>query len=115
MLIATHDRSDDPARRLPRWCSAHQHAASNYRNDLTPVGAAAFTNAPYENWFPLYGVEPGDRSVGVSGREGFLRLNVNPSTWSPLACDVAGRNLTRAEWNAYFPGSAYRKTCAQYA
>lgn len=28
-----------------------------------------------------------------------------------LACDTAGRNLTNEEWQKYFPGQAYRKTC----
>jgi WD40 repeat protein len=28
-----------------------------------------------------------------------------------LACRTAGRNLTRAEWEQYFPGQDYRKTC----
>ncbi|MBI4769973.1 MAG: serine/threonine protein kinase, partial [Chloroflexi bacterium] len=28
-----------------------------------------------------------------------------------LACRTAGRNLTQAEWEQYFAGEAYRKTC----
>ena len=32
----------------------------------------------------------------------------------PLACRTAGRNLTLDEWKHYFPGEAYRKTCAEY-
>ena len=31
-----------------------------------------------------------------------------------LACQTAGRNLTRAEWEQYLPGEAYRKTCEQW-
>ncbi len=29
------------------------------------------------------------------------------------ACQRAGRNLTQAEWQRYFPGEPYRKTCPQ--
>ncbi len=28
-----------------------------------------------------------------------------------LACETAGRNLTAEEWQQYFPGQAYRRTC----
>ncbi len=31
-----------------------------------------------------------------------------------LACRTAGRNLTRGEWEQYFAGQAYRKTCEQW-
>jgi WD40 repeat protein len=31
-----------------------------------------------------------------------------------LACRSAGRNLTRQEWQQYFPGEDYRKTCNQW-
>jgi hypothetical protein len=27
------------------------------------------------------------------------------------ACRIANRNMTRAEWESYFPGQTYRKTC----
>jgi hypothetical protein len=31
----------------------------------------------------------------------------------PLACQTAGRNLTLVEWNKYFPGEPYHKTCRE--
>ena len=31
-----------------------------------------------------------------------------------LACRTAGCNLTRKEWEQYFPGQEYRKTCEQW-
>ena len=30
------------------------------------------------------------------------------------ACLIAGRNLTRDEWNTYLPRQPYRKTCDQW-
>ena len=35
----------------------------------------------------------------------------NPRHWEKLACRIAGRNLTRAEWNQYLPGRDYHRTC----
>jgi WD40 repeat protein len=35
--------------------------------------------------------------------------------WKSRLCPVAGRNLTRAEWNTFVPGKAYRKTCERWA
>ena len=31
--------------------------------------------------------------------------------WEAEACRVAGRNLTRAEWNEFLPGRPYRRFC----
>jgi WD40 repeat protein len=37
---------------------------------------------------------------------------VDPVQWRTIACDVAGRNLTRAEWRQFLPADAgYRATC----
>jgi WD40 repeat protein len=35
-----------------------------------------------------------------------------PDSWADRACELAGRDLTRAEWNRYLPpDEPYRKTC----
>jgi DNA-binding SARP family transcriptional activator/WD40 repeat protein len=41
-------------------------------------------------------------------------VNTRTSTWVARACRIAGRNLTRAEWKQFFPGSPYRLTCPQW-
>lgn len=41
-------------------------------------------------------------------------VNTRTSTWAARACRIAGRNLTQAEWQQFFPGSPYRPTCAQW-
>jgi len=38
-------------------------------------------------------------------------LPPNPTELEKLACGLAGRNLTSAEWRLYFGGKAYRNTC----
>jgi hypothetical protein len=34
-------------------------------------------------------------------------------TWTERACDIAGRNLTRADWEQFFPSRPYHATCPQ--
>jgi WD40 repeat protein len=37
--------------------------------------------------------------------------DVDPAHWDAMACRIAGRNLTRAEWAQYVPGRPYQGTC----
>jgi WD40 repeat protein len=37
-----------------------------------------------------------------------------PETWMAVACEIAARNLTRAEWEQLLPGEPYRQTCEQW-
>ncbi|MFT3854901.1 MAG: hypothetical protein QM733_19510 [Ilumatobacteraceae bacterium] len=44
-----------------------------------------------------------------------LRVDLDPVHWATTACDIAGRNLTAAEWSRYFgPAMPYHATCPQY-
>ena len=38
----------------------------------------------------------------------------DPHRWESTACRLAGRNLTRSEWDQYLPGRTYRATCPQW-
>ena len=38
--------------------------------------------------------------------------DVRPSSWERHACAVAGRTLTRAEWDEALRGRAYAPACA---
>jgi WD40 repeat protein len=42
--------------------------------------------------------------------DGFT-LPTAPSAWEQQACDIAGRNLTRQEWDLFLPGQSYTRTC----
>jgi hypothetical protein len=35
-------------------------------------------------------------------------------TWERFACQVAGRNLTRAEWRDLLPDRPYKLVCPQH-
>ena len=39
---------------------------------------------------------------------------LDPERWAELACEIAGRNLTRDEWADYLPGRDYHTTCAEW-
>jgi WD40 repeat protein len=40
--------------------------------------------------------------------------DVDPSTWRDRACSIAGRNLTKDEWEKLLPNRHYRRTCEQW-
>ena len=42
------------------------------------------------------------------------RWDLEPDHWLQMACDVAGRNLTSAEWSHFVEGEPYRATCDGY-
>jgi DNA-binding SARP family transcriptional activator/WD40 repeat protein/energy-coupling factor transporter ATP-binding protein EcfA2 len=45
----------------------------------------------------------------------FAIWNYDIETWPALACDIAGRNMTKSEWADFGPqGTEYRSTCSQF-
>jgi hypothetical protein len=71
---------------------------------------------PYpERGLGVASVSPsGDSLITFDGVH-LMRWNLDQDTWAGLACDVAGRNLTRAEWAQYLPNAGpYRATCAEH-
>ncbi|WP_139173419.1 hypothetical protein [Geodermatophilus telluris] len=56
-------------------------------------------------------LDPTDDLVFFSDRELVMRYPTDPSAWLRAACEVAARDLTRAEWDRYLPGRPYAATC----
>ena len=52
----------------------------------------------------------GDRLAVFAERGGYV-WDVRPEAWERRACAVAGRRLTRAEWEAALPGREYAPAC----
>jgi WD40 repeat protein/DNA-binding SARP family transcriptional activator len=50
-------------------------------------------------------------AVTQAGRS--YRWDVRPSSWEREACAVAGRTLTRSEWQAALPGRPYAPACSR--
>lgn len=40
--------------------------------------------------------------------------DVDPTHWRTIACTIAGRNLSHAEWQTYLPNQRYQRTCPQW-
>jgi DNA-binding SARP family transcriptional activator/WD40 repeat protein len=40
--------------------------------------------------------------------------DVDARSWARRACEIAGRNLTRAEWHQYIPDRSYQRTCTRW-
>jgi WD40 repeat protein len=58
---------------------------------------------------------PDGAQLASGSEDGTARLWAAPRTWVRQACQIAGRNLTRAEWNQYIgSGTRYVRNCAQY-
>ena len=56
------------------------------------------------------------RHLMTGGFDGtIVSWDMAPESWAARACDLAGRNLTQAEWKQYLPGKTYRKTCPAFA
>jgi hypothetical protein len=37
-----------------------------------------------------------------------------PAQWEKIACRIAGRNLTRAEWHQYLPTLPFERVCPEW-
>jgi len=52
------------------------------------------------------------RRLANGGARGFAVLwDLDPSRWEAMACRIANRSLTRAEWDRYLPNRAYHPAC----
>ncbi len=55
--------------------------------------------------------DPTGELVFLGDRVWVMRYPTAPSAWLRAACEVAGRDLTRTEWERYLPGRPYAATC----
>jgi WD40 repeat protein len=58
-------------------------------------------------------VDGGDTLVTSSADGSLIFWDLRPASWEAKACQLAGRNLTRDEWDQ-FVGGDYRRTCPQW-
>ena len=57
-------------------------------------------------------VDGGHRLVTLQDTGRGNLWDIQPQSWARRACQVAGRTLTRAEWNDALPERAYAPACA---
>src|SRR5262249_61086462 len=73
-----------------------------------PIGAP-LPGSSTEGWGTFF--PNGKQLVAVFGSGTGVVWNVDPRRWSAQACQIANRNLTRADWRAYLPNPPYSKAC----
>jgi hypothetical protein len=59
-------------------------------------------------------LRPDGRAVLANGRLGVVEWDLDPDRMAEAACELAGRNLSRAEWRTYLGDQPYRRTCPQF-
>lgn len=83
----------------------------NLSNPRLPVSLGAPFDGGYAGDYVQVVFSP-DGKMLAAGRYGAIVLwEVGVEEWQARACRVAGRNLTSAEWDAYFHNTDYRLTC----
>jgi WD40 repeat protein len=61
-------------------------------------------------WFD----DDGTTIVAADERGGIWSIPSDPDEWQRRACEIAGRNLTRAEWTELLPDRPHRRTCPEH-
>jgi WD40 repeat protein len=90
--------------------------SNNYEGSIYIVDMQSqdLVDLPYT--LPTKGEEMGDMVFSPDGRI-IIAGGIWRFYWDDLyelGCDVTGRNLTKYEWDTYFPGEPYHKTCEQW-
>jgi len=64
---------------------------------------------------PPAAIRPDGLQAAVATPSGIVVWDLDPQHWMSAACEVAGRNLTRDEWDLYIGDLAeYHQTCPQF-
>lgn len=60
-------------------------------------------------------LRPDGRQLAAATEWGVQLWDLDPDAWRDAACHLAGRNLTRDEWERYMPhGEPYQAICPQW-
>jgi WD40 repeat protein/class 3 adenylate cyclase/tRNA A-37 threonylcarbamoyl transferase component Bud32/energy-coupling factor transporter ATP-binding protein EcfA2 len=88
--------------------SSDDHTTSIW--DLRTHSRVGNPFGPYTDTVPATFFTPdGHLVIGLEGSA--IEWPVDPRSWERFACQVAGRDLTRAEWHAVLPNRPYQRVC----
>jgi hypothetical protein len=80
----------------------------------TRLGDPIPSDAPYVAAVAVYNghLRPDGHAVAITDRNGVAIWDLTPERLLDAACTLAGRNLSRSEWDTYLAGlGEYRPTC----
>jgi WD40 repeat protein/DNA-binding SARP family transcriptional activator len=66
------------------------------------------------HWVYAWFDHDGATIVAADDRGGIWSIPAEPDEWERRACDIAGRNLTRDEWEQLLPNHSYHATCSTH-
>jgi WD40 repeat protein/DNA-binding SARP family transcriptional activator len=66
------------------------------------------------HWVFAWFDHDGATIVAADDRGGIWSTPAEPDEWERRACDIAGRNLTRDEWEELLPNHSYHATCSTH-
>ena len=79
---------------------------------LAPIGVPLPSPGAAASWLAA---SPEDNAVAAGTSNGYVALwDIDIAHWEQMACAIAGRNLSRAEWQQYLPDQPYHVTCPQW-
>jgi len=81
---------------------------------LERIGVPYPTVAAYGTFGDPIAVNSPGTMFSEAERDAPRLWNVDPSHWLSVACQIAGRNLTKSEWHQYLPSRPYENTCPQW-
>jgi WD40 repeat protein len=105
--------SDDNTRTLvaTRDGDAHVYDVDSTRQ----LGRTIRLNLPEDSFNLGATLRPDGRQLAAATEQGVQLWDLDPDAWRDAACRIAGRNLTRDEWERYMPhGEPYQATCPQW-
>jgi outer membrane protein assembly factor BamB len=92
--------------------------SANQNVSIYDVATRSRIGDPIDTGRPIVGgnagpvLRPDGKAVAVNGRDGLAVWTIEPDRLAEAACRLAGRNLTRSEWDTYLGNlGGHRATC----
>ena len=98
------------SRRPPARHDVHRRRGPALGHRLGPTRSAVSCPSARGDLAGAAFIDGGRRMAVLHDRGGYA-WDLRPAAWARHACSVAGRTLTRAEWESALPGRRYAPAC----